>query len=116
MTIRAQAGGRCRRPRTSSTRTGSPHPGHASPAHHYKQAERVADLLAEQPTTLDEPHSRHLGGKLRELRFRQGFHWAFDGSVRTGAAQASGSLPAELIVSLISVLPSALLSASMASR
>lgn len=42
------------------------------PAHHYKQAERVADLLAEQPTTLDEPHSRRLGGKLRELRFRLG--------------------------------------------
>ncbi|MEU2248495.1 type II toxin-antitoxin system RelE/ParE family toxin [Streptomyces sp. NPDC019224] len=42
------------------------------PAQHYKQAERVADLLAEQPTTLDEPHSRHLGGKLRELRFRLG--------------------------------------------
>lgn len=42
------------------------------PAHHYKQAERVADLLAEQATTLDEPHSRHLGGKLRELRFRLG--------------------------------------------
>ncbi|CAM5278069.1 hypothetical protein SALBM311S_06631 [Streptomyces alboniger] len=30
------------------------------PAHHYKQAERVADLLAEQPTTLDEPHARRL--------------------------------------------------------
>ncbi|KAF0650723.1 MULTISPECIES: type II toxin-antitoxin system RelE/ParE family toxin [Streptomyces] len=42
------------------------------PAHHYKQAERVADLLAEQPTTLDEPHARHLGGKLRELSFRLG--------------------------------------------
>jgi phage-related protein len=28
--------------------------------------------LAEQPTTLGEPHSRHLGGKLRELRFRLG--------------------------------------------
>ena len=42
------------------------------PARHYKQAERIADLLAEQPTTLDEPHSRHLGGKLRELRFRLG--------------------------------------------
>nr|WP_203593815.1 type II toxin-antitoxin system RelE/ParE family toxin [Streptomyces sp. SID9124] len=42
------------------------------PVQHYKQAERVADLLAEQPTTLDEPHSRHLGGKLRELRFRLG--------------------------------------------
>ncbi|MFF6999339.1 type II toxin-antitoxin system RelE/ParE family toxin [Streptomyces sp. NPDC008313] len=37
-------------------------------AHHYKQVERVADLLAEQPTTLDEAHSRHLGGKLREQR------------------------------------------------
>jgi phage-related protein len=42
------------------------------PAQHYKQTERVADLLAEQPITLDEPHSRHLGGKLRELRFRLG--------------------------------------------
>src|SRR4029079_10165371 len=40
------------------------------PAHHYKQAERVADLLAEQPTTLDEPHSRHLGGKPRARTFR----------------------------------------------
>lgn len=42
------------------------------PAQHYKQAERIADLLAERPTTLDEPYSRHLGGKVRELRFRMG--------------------------------------------
>jgi hypothetical protein len=42
------------------------------PFQHYKQAERVADLLAEQPTMLDEPHSWHLGGKLRVLRFRLG--------------------------------------------
>ncbi len=42
------------------------------PARRYKQAERVADLLAEHPTSLDEPHSRHLGGKVRELRFRLG--------------------------------------------
>jgi hypothetical protein len=26
-------------------------------------------MLAAQPTTLGEPYSRHLGGKLRELRF-----------------------------------------------
>ncbi|MGP3958666.1 type II toxin-antitoxin system RelE/ParE family toxin [Nonomuraea sp. 3N208] len=26
-------------------------------------------MLAEQPTTLGEPYSRHLGGKVRELRF-----------------------------------------------
>nr|WP_241564871.1 type II toxin-antitoxin system RelE/ParE family toxin [Nonomuraea polychroma] len=25
-------------------------------------------MLAEQPTTLGEPYSRHLGGKVRELR------------------------------------------------
>ncbi|BFO21807.1 hypothetical protein SHKM778_81950 [Streptomyces sp. KM77-8] len=36
---------------------------------HYDKAERAADMLAAQPTTLGEPYSRHLGGKLRELRF-----------------------------------------------
>jgi hypothetical protein len=36
---------------------------------HYDKAERAADLLAAQPTTLGEPYSRHLGGKVRELRF-----------------------------------------------
>ena len=36
---------------------------------HYDKAERAADMLAAQPTTLGEPFSRHLGGKLRELRF-----------------------------------------------
>lgn len=41
-------------------------------AQHYKQVERVVDLLAEEATTLDEPYSRHLGGKVRELRFRLG--------------------------------------------
>ncbi|MBZ9640087.1 type II toxin-antitoxin system RelE/ParE family toxin [Streptomyces sp. PSKA30] len=35
----------------------------------YDKAERAADMLAAQPTTLGEPYSRHLGGKLRELRF-----------------------------------------------
>ncbi|MEV0119834.1 type II toxin-antitoxin system RelE/ParE family toxin [Streptomyces sp. NPDC050844] len=36
---------------------------------HYDKAERAADMLAADPTTLGEPYSRHLGGKLRELRF-----------------------------------------------
>ncbi|MEW2134979.1 type II toxin-antitoxin system RelE/ParE family toxin [Streptomyces sp. NPDC005435] len=36
---------------------------------HYDKAERAADMLAMRPTTLGEPYSRHLGGKLRELRF-----------------------------------------------
>ncbi|MGI5198027.1 type II toxin-antitoxin system RelE/ParE family toxin [Streptomyces sp. CA-288835] len=35
----------------------------------YGKAERAADMLAAQPTTLGEPYSRHLGGKVRELRF-----------------------------------------------
>ncbi|MFG3110730.1 type II toxin-antitoxin system RelE/ParE family toxin [Streptomyces tendae] len=35
----------------------------------YGKVERAADMLAAQPTTLGEPYSRHLGGKLRELRF-----------------------------------------------
>ncbi|MFJ5116668.1 MULTISPECIES: type II toxin-antitoxin system RelE/ParE family toxin [unclassified Kitasatospora] len=35
----------------------------------YDKAERAADMLAAQPTTLAEPYSRHLGGKVRELRF-----------------------------------------------
>ncbi|MGW5879673.1 type II toxin-antitoxin system RelE/ParE family toxin [Nocardiopsis terrae] len=36
---------------------------------HYDKVERAADMLAAQPTTLGEPYTRHLGGKLRELRF-----------------------------------------------
>lgn len=36
---------------------------------HYDKAERAVDMLAAQPTTLGEPYSRHLGGKVRELRF-----------------------------------------------
>lgn len=35
----------------------------------YDKVERAADMLTAQPTTLGEPYSRHLGGKLRELRF-----------------------------------------------
>ncbi|MFI5567793.1 type II toxin-antitoxin system RelE/ParE family toxin [Streptomyces sp. NPDC051740] len=31
-----------------------------------------ADLLADFEGVLDEPYSRHLGGKVRELRFRLG--------------------------------------------
>jgi hypothetical protein len=36
---------------------------------HYDKAERAVDMLAARPTTLGEPYSRHLGGKVRELRF-----------------------------------------------
>ncbi|SNT60754.1 Phage derived protein Gp49-like [Streptosporangium subroseum] len=34
----------------------------------YVKVEALADLLAEQAETLDEPYSKHLGGRLRELR------------------------------------------------
>ncbi|GHD34909.1 hypothetical protein GCM10010335_29470 [Streptomyces galbus] len=36
---------------------------------HYRQVEEKADLLAQSPTTLGEPHSRNLGEGVRELRF-----------------------------------------------
>lgn len=39
------------------------------PAHHYVTAEQKVDRLAENAATLGEPSTRHLGGKLRELRF-----------------------------------------------
>ncbi|NEA56887.1 type II toxin-antitoxin system RelE/ParE family toxin [Streptomyces sp. SID13666] len=39
------------------------------PARHYLKAEEYADLLADNASVLGEPYSRHLGGKLRELRF-----------------------------------------------
>lgn len=42
------------------------------PAHHFVIAEQKVDRLAENATTLGEPYSRHLGGKLRELRFDLG--------------------------------------------
>lgn len=35
----------------------------------YRRVEDKADRLLDEPTTLGEPYSRHLGGKLRELRF-----------------------------------------------
>lgn len=34
----------------------------------YRRVEDKADRLLAEPTTLGEPYSRHLGGKLRELR------------------------------------------------
>jgi Phage derived protein Gp49-like (DUF891) len=37
--------------------------------HDYGRAEFYADLLADDAETLGEPYSRHLGGKVRELRF-----------------------------------------------
>ncbi|MFJ7630517.1 type II toxin-antitoxin system RelE/ParE family toxin [Streptomyces sp. NPDC097595] len=36
---------------------------------HYDKAERAVDMLVDRPTTLGEPYTRHLGGKVRELRF-----------------------------------------------
>jgi phage-related protein len=42
------------------------------PAHHYVTAEQKVDRLAENVTTLAEPYTRHLGGKVRELRFDLG--------------------------------------------
>ncbi|EGJ76225.1 hypothetical protein STTU_3435 [Streptomyces sp. Tu6071] len=35
----------------------------------YRRVEDKTDRLLDAPTTLGEPYSRHLGGKLRELRF-----------------------------------------------
>ncbi|WP_206502178.1 type II toxin-antitoxin system RelE/ParE family toxin [Streptomyces chrestomyceticus] len=46
----------------------------ALPRHHYRAVERHADRLAQAPTTLSEPYSRHLEGSLRELRFH--LDWA----------------------------------------
>jgi hypothetical protein len=37
--------------------------------HDYGRAEFYADLLADNAETLGEPYSRHLGAKVRELRF-----------------------------------------------
>lgn len=37
--------------------------------HDYGRVEFYADLLVEQDGLLEEPYSRHLGGKVRELRF-----------------------------------------------
>lgn len=39
------------------------------PARQYIVAEQKVDRLAENATTLGEPYTRHLGGKVRELRF-----------------------------------------------
>lgn len=39
------------------------------PARQFVIAEQKVDRLAENATTLGEPYTRHLGGKLRELRF-----------------------------------------------
>ncbi|MER8092174.1 type II toxin-antitoxin system RelE/ParE family toxin [Streptomyces goshikiensis] len=38
----------------------------------YRTAEHAASRLAEAATTLGEPHSRHLGSGVRELRFDLG--------------------------------------------
>ncbi|MER5440160.1 type II toxin-antitoxin system RelE/ParE family toxin [Streptomyces sp. NPDC002790] len=40
----------------------------ALPARHYRKVERLVILLAANPTELGEPHARHLGEGVRELR------------------------------------------------
>jgi Phage derived protein Gp49-like (DUF891) len=55
--------------------------------HDYGRAEFYADLLVDNAETLGEPYSRHLGGKVRELRFH--LHASRYGST-TGSPQASG--------------------------
>ncbi|MGC5361720.1 type II toxin-antitoxin system RelE/ParE family toxin [Streptomyces sp. DT24] len=42
------------------------------PKHDYERAEHAADRLARSARTLGEPHSRHLGDGVRELRFEMG--------------------------------------------
>jgi phage-related protein len=44
----------------------------ALPLTDYRTVEYHADRLAEAPTTLGEPYSRHLSGAVRELRFHLG--------------------------------------------
>jgi len=39
------------------------------PAEDYLRVMKLADFLADHAETLGEPQTRHLGGKLRELRF-----------------------------------------------
>ncbi|MFD6325981.1 type II toxin-antitoxin system RelE/ParE family toxin [Streptomyces sp. NPDC058442] len=46
-----------------------PGPAAACPFRFYRRVEDKTDRLLDDPTTLGEPYSRHLGGKLRELRF-----------------------------------------------
>lgn len=41
----------------------------ALPDDHFGRVEFYIDLLAERGVNLGEPYTRHLGGKLRELRF-----------------------------------------------
>lgn len=58
------------------------------PRRGYEPVERHADRLADQPTTLGEPYSRHLVGPVRELRF------VLDRSqvrTRTGSHRVGGS-------------------------
>lgn len=44
--------------------------------HEHGRVMFYADLLADFDGVLDEPYSRHLGGKVRELRFRlEQRHW-----------------------------------------
>jgi len=42
---------------------------HSLPADDYLRVMKLSDYLADHAETLGEPQSRHLGGKVRELRF-----------------------------------------------
>ena len=57
------------------------------PDDEFGRAEFYIDLLAERGVHLDEPYTRHLGGKLRELRFYLG---AVGQAVRIAYYIASG--------------------------
>ena len=54
----------------------------------YRTVEYHADRLAEAPTTLGEPYSRHLRGAVRELRFHLN---ARHGGSATGWPHTGGS-------------------------
>lgn len=57
------------------------------PDDEFGRAEFYVDLLVERGVHLDEPYTRHLGGKLRELRFYLG---AVGQAVRIAYYVASG--------------------------
>jgi hypothetical protein len=54
----------------------------------FGRADFLVGLLAEQADTLGEPYSRHLGGKVRELRFHL---WPSSRGSPTGLHRAAGS-------------------------
>ena len=53
----------------------------------FGRADFLVGLLAEQADSLGEPYTRHLGGKVRELRFH---HWPSRPASPTGSRPAAG--------------------------